>query len=120
MTSLGDRLCLYRTAANPSSTSTIIATPRANHVALNEMANHAQPDPMEQVSSNAAPAALPNGTQPAGEEADPAAAEPTQPVADPKLPTRKDASLKDFLNKMDDYAPIVRPPPPPPYFPFPR
>ncbi|PBP20754.1 transcription initiation factor IID, TAF10 subunit [Diplocarpon rosae] len=29
------------------------------------------------------------------------------PVAEPKLPTRKDASLKDFLSKMDDYAPII-------------
>jgi len=27
--------------------------------------------------------------------------------AEPKLPTRKDTSLKEFLNKMDDYAPIV-------------
>lgn len=26
---------------------------------------------------------------------------------EPKLPTRKDASLKEFLAKMDDYAPIV-------------
>jgi transcription initiation factor TFIID subunit 10 len=30
--------------------------------------------------------------------------------AEPKLPTRKDASLKEFLNKMDEYAPIVRGP----------
>lgn len=33
--------------------------------------------------------------------------DPVAPAADPKLPTRKDASLKDFLSKMDDYAPIV-------------
>lgn len=34
---------------------------------------------------------------------------PTIPTApEPKLPTRKDASLKEFLGKMDDYAPIVR------------
>lgn len=26
-----------------------------------------------------------------------------------KLPTRKDVSLREFLNKIDDYAPIVRP-----------
>jgi len=37
-----------------------------------------------------------------GEEADSAA-----PAPEPKLPTRKDASLKEFLGKMDDYAPIV-------------
>jgi len=57
---------------------------------------------------------------PAGNPADPAPA-PAQPngvkengaaavipLPDSKAPTRKDASLKDFLNKMDDYAPIVR------------
>lgn len=30
------------------------------------------------------------------------------PPQDPKLPTRKDTSLREFLNKIDDYAPIVR------------
>lgn len=30
------------------------------------------------------------------------------PVQEPKLPTKKDISLKEFLGKMDDYAPIVR------------
>lgn len=34
--------------------------------------------------------------------------DPVAPAPEPKLPTRKDASLKDFLSKMDDYAPIVR------------
>lgn len=33
--------------------------------------------------------------------------DPLAPAVEPKLPTRKDASLKDFLSKMDDYAPIV-------------
>ena len=33
--------------------------------------------------------------------------DPVAPAPEPKLPTRKDASLKDFLAKMDDYAPIV-------------
>ena len=28
-------------------------------------------------------------------------------LAESKLPTRKDTSLKEFLGKMDDYAPIV-------------
>lgn len=27
---------------------------------------------------------------------------------EPRIPTRKDISLRDFLAKMDDYAPIVR------------
>ncbi|KAG5953122.1 hypothetical protein E4U53_006858 [Claviceps sorghi] len=29
------------------------------------------------------------------------------PPQDPKLPTRKDISLREFLNKIDDYAPII-------------
>ncbi|RDW66081.1 hypothetical protein BP6252_09716 [Coleophoma cylindrospora] len=33
--------------------------------------------------------------------------DPVAPAPEPKLPTRKDASLKEFLGKMDDYAPIV-------------
>ncbi|EKD16744.1 uncharacterized protein L3040_001483 [Drepanopeziza brunnea f. sp. 'multigermtubi'] len=34
-------------------------------------------------------------------------ADPLAPATDPKLPTRKDASLKEFMSKMDDYAPII-------------
>jgi transcription initiation factor TFIID subunit 10 len=34
-------------------------------------------------------------------------ADPVAPAPEPKVPTRKDASLKEFLSKMDDYAPIV-------------
>ncbi|KAK0723294.1 transcription initiation factor TFIID 23-30kDa subunit-domain-containing protein, partial [Lasiosphaeria miniovina] len=29
------------------------------------------------------------------------------PIPDSKAATRKDASLKEFLNKMDDYAPVI-------------
>lgn len=29
------------------------------------------------------------------------------PLVDPRLPTRKDTSLREFLSKIDDYAPIV-------------
>ncbi|KAK4221778.1 transcription initiation factor TFIID 23-30kDa subunit-domain-containing protein [Podospora fimiseda] len=32
---------------------------------------------------------------------------PVQALPESKLPTHKDASLKEFLNKMDDYAPII-------------
>lgn len=35
------------------------------------------------------------------------APEAIAPAPEPKLPSRKDASLKEFLGKMDDYAPIV-------------
>ncbi|KAI9728573.1 MAG: hypothetical protein M1834_007601 [Cirrosporium novae-zelandiae] len=31
---------------------------------------------------------------------------PTAP-SDPRVPTKKDASLREFLSKMDDYAPII-------------
>lgn len=33
------------------------------------------------------------------------------PPSDPKVASRKDTSLREFLNKIDDYAPIVRPAP---------
>ena len=29
------------------------------------------------------------------------------PPAEPRIPAKKDASLREFLNNMDDYAPIV-------------
>ncbi|KAJ4412853.1 hypothetical protein N0V82_008704 [Gnomoniopsis sp. IMI 355080] len=29
------------------------------------------------------------------------------PLVDPRLPTRKDTSLREFLSKIDDYAPII-------------
>ena len=32
-----------------------------------------------------------------------------EPIAEPREPTKKDVSLRDFLSKMDDYAPIVSP-----------
>jgi len=43
----------------------------------------------------------------------PAPPDPENPELDPPLPetrepTRKDISLREFLGKMDDYAPIVR------------
>ena len=31
-----------------------------------------------------------------------------EPILEPREPTKKDISLRDFLAKMDDYAPIVR------------
>ncbi|ROW12035.1 hypothetical protein VPNG_05193 [Cytospora leucostoma] len=46
------------------------------------------------------PEAPPNA-QPAEEETGYA------PLVDPRLPTRKDTSLKEFLSKIDDYAPII-------------
>lgn len=53
-----------------------------------------------------APGAAPAGGAPA---AAPAAAVPeaVAPGPEPKAITRKDMSLREFLTKMDDYAPIV-------------
>jgi transcription initiation factor TFIID subunit 10 len=48
----------------------------------------------------------PEQTPPAPEA--PADEAPAPAIPDPRLPTRKDVSLREFLNKMDDYAPIVR------------
>ncbi|KAH8885010.1 transcription initiation factor IID, TAF10 subunit [Thozetella sp. PMI_491] len=45
-------------------------------------------------------APLPNGTQAEEVEAVP-------PIPESRLTTQKDVSLKDFLTKMDDYAPII-------------
>jgi len=64
--------------------------------------------PTENTEQIAAPAANANGTQPS--EATAATAAPPSavpPGPESRLPTRKDASLKEFLNKMDDYAPII-------------
>jgi len=35
-------------------------------------------------------------------------AEPKLPTLETRIPAKKDASLREFLSKMDDYAPIVR------------
>lgn len=32
-----------------------------------------------------------------------------EPPPEPRVPARKDISLRNFLSKMDDYAPIVSP-----------
>lgn len=32
---------------------------------------------------------------------------PPPPIPESRMPSRKDTSLREFLSKMDDYAPIV-------------
>jgi hypothetical protein len=71
-----------------SPTTSLISTHYPNLI----MANAESPDPSKDL--------LP--VDRTDEEVDPLA-----PAPEPKLPTRKDASLKEFLAKMDDYAPIV-------------
>ncbi|KUI67329.1 Transcription initiation factor TFIID subunit 10 [Cytospora mali] len=58
------------------------------------MASQAPQEPAEQTEA-------PPNAQPAEEETGYA------PLVDPRLPTRKDTSLKEFLSKIDDYAPII-------------
>lgn len=59
-------------------------------------------------------AEVPPATQD-GQQEQPAEGEEKAPApVEAKLPTRKDISLKEFLNKMDDYAPIVSFTPSPP------
>ncbi|KAH7153284.1 transcription initiation factor TFIID 23-30kDa subunit-domain-containing protein [Dactylonectria macrodidyma] len=45
--------------------------------------------------------------QPLAEPNGPVQAPPAASGADSRLPTRKDTSLREFLNKMDDCAPII-------------
>lgn len=63
--------------------------------------------PAENANQAAAPAAAPNGTQPTSEPTGATVNPAVAPAPEPRLPTRKDTSLKEFLNKMDDYAPII-------------
>ncbi len=73
------------------------------------MASNPPTENTEQVPVPTIPGVGPNGTQPASDAAGaPNAAAATATIPESKLLTRKDASLKEFLNKMDDYAPIVR------------
>jgi hypothetical protein len=80
------------------------------------MASNAAPEGEQPTASNAVPvtaaAALAAGAQlDQDTEGNPNGPAPA-PLPEGKMPTRKDASLKDFLAKMDDYAPIVRSQPP--------
>jgi len=73
------------------------------------------------VAAPTAPVAT-NGANGAQQQQQPVADGPNGPpvtmMPESRLPTRKDASLKEFLNKMDDYAPIVCFVPPCPLAPF--
>lgn len=65
------------------------------------------------------PAEQANPPQPAAAAGAASAQQPEEetgyaPLVDPRLPTRKDTSLKEFLAKIDDYAPIVSAYPPAP------
>lgn len=49
-----------------------------------------------------------SATQPTTQPAPEQDAAAVAPAAEPRMPTRKDVSLRELLNKIDDYAPIVR------------
>ncbi|KAK4198641.1 transcription initiation factor TFIID 23-30kDa subunit-domain-containing protein [Triangularia verruculosa] len=72
--------------------------------------------PTENPDQSVSASALPNGTQPPAANATTAGeagvgaldgGPVVPPLPEAKTPLRKDASLKEFLNKMDDYAPII-------------
>ncbi|KAB5513228.1 TAF10-like protein [Coniochaeta sp. 2T2.1] len=64
--------------------------------------------PPDHASADQAAPSLPNGTQQQPEAAAAAGDAPPVPaIPESRLPTRKDTSLKELLNKMDDYAPII-------------
>lgn len=55
-----------------------------------------------------APSEIPEQAPSASQQQPQMAPEDDVPVpTEAKMPTRKDTSLKEFLGKMDDYAPIV-------------
>lgn len=41
-------------------------------------------------------------------QSSPTAPDPIVPEPEARIPAKKDATLREFLDKMDDYAPIVR------------
>lgn len=65
------------------------------------------PETNDQIKATAAP----ESTDPAGPApapgADPNDPDPSAQLAEFRMPTRKDVSLRELLNKIDDYAPIV-------------
>jgi transcription initiation factor TFIID subunit 10 len=71
-----------------------------------EIAEHAQA-PASSAPAAGAAASADDATAVPAADVNPA----TAPGLEPRLPTRKDVSLREFLNKMDDYAPIVSLPP---------
>lgn len=75
----------------------LISKPSATTTFNIEMASQPPQEPAKQADSTQNP-------QQAEEETGYA------PLVDPRLPTRKDTSLREFLSKIDDYAPIVRAP----------
>lgn len=61
--------------------------------------NAAQPDPMNLDGGNDAHPAAANGV-----------VQDAATTLEARIPAKKDATLREFLGKMDDYAPIVRHP----------
>ena len=68
--------------------------------------------------SSEAPENSQQATHPAGESQNgvvsqpPEEENPVAPPPEPRMPTRKDVSLRELLSKMDENAPIVRLSPP--------
>ena len=66
----------------------------------------AQPDQLPNgITSQDTAVDVPMADQPASSGA---ATNARAPLADARIPAKKDASLREFLSKMDEHAPIVR------------
>lgn len=79
----------------PQVSNLSITKPPATSTVIGKMASQPPQEPANQADATQNP-------QQAEEETGYA------PLVDPRLPTRKDTSLREFLSKIDDYAPIVR------------
>lgn len=65
------------------------------------------PEINDQTQATAPPSSAPAPAEPAAPGADPNDPEPAPQTAEIRMPTRKDVSLRELLNKIDDCAPIV-------------
>src|SRR5215472_6098584 len=89
--------------ANPSNSITQPTEPKEEELDATLDAD-INPDPATQVDSKTLDG--PNDPNPADD------VDGVPEVAEPRILAKKDATLREFLNKMDDHAPIVRAPEP--------
>lgn len=93
--------------ANANTTTEVKEEELDASITANIASTDHQPDAMNLDDANDMDAQQnnqPPGTVPGADGLMPGA----PPASELRIPTKKDASLREFLSKMDDYAPIVR------------